>query len=65
MVTVKEKYGFLPTSVKEYENVPRRFKHLDNILDINLIRQRANKDREEERYGVVQILFNVRPASIE
>lgn len=40
--TVKEKYGFLPTSVKTFKNVPPKWKKIDGLLDINLERRGAD-----------------------
>lgn len=39
----KDKYGFIPVSVKEFENVPTHYKEIDRYLDINLIRHSKDK----------------------
>jgi len=42
MVTVKEKYGFLPVSVFQFENVPKKWKAIDELLTIDLYKRSAS-----------------------
>jgi len=39
LVSVKEKYGYLPTSCREWENVPDKWKEIDKKLEIHLKRR--------------------------
>jgi len=42
MVTVQEKYGFLPISINKFKNVPDKWKEIDSKLNVDLIRRASD-----------------------